>query len=128
MTRCTDHKTAELPLIYLIKKEGKTLLYAHDTGFFPDETMEYLKKYKPHIDFATFDCCFSLEHSENGHMGFDEVLIMKERLQAIEVIDESTVCCVNHFSHNNGQLYQDMEAYSLKHGFLTSFDGMEVEF
>ena len=123
-----DHKGAEQALIYLIEKDGKTVLYAHDTGMFPDETMEYLKTHKPHVDFATFDCCFSLIPNEIGHLGFDNVVAMRERLQAIGVMTESTVCCVNHFSHNNGQLYQDMEAHSSKYGILTSFDGMEVEF
>lgn len=123
-----DHNSAENPLIYLIEKDGKTLLYAHDTGLLPDETMEYLKKRKPHIDFATFDCCFSLVHNEIGHMGLDEVYVMTERLKAIGTMDENTVCCINHFSHNNGLMYEDMATHASKYGFLTSFDGMEVEF
>lgn len=123
-----DHQNEEEAFIYLIEKDNKTILYAHDTGFFPNETMEYLKKSRPHIDFATFDCCYSLRHCERGHMGFDEVLVMKKRLVDIGAINENTVCCVNHFSHNAGGLYEDMEARVSKHGFITSYDGMEVDF
>ena len=123
-----DHQNEAEAFIYLIEKDGKTILYAHDTGFFPENTMEYLAKVKPHIDFATFDCCYSLRHCERGHLGFDEVMVMKERLEEICVIDKDSVCCVNHFSHNNGEMYEDMERYAAKYGFLTSYDGMEVEF
>ena len=123
-----DHAGEQVAFIYLIEKDGKTLLYAHDSGHFPESTMDYLSKSKPHIDFATFDCCYSLRHKDKGHMGFDEVMIMKDRLQGIGVIDNNTICCVNHFSHNNGETYEDMKNHSEKFGILTSYDGMEVEF
>ena len=33
-----DHGTPD-PVFYIIEKDGKALLYAHDTGLFPEETM-----------------------------------------------------------------------------------------
>lgn len=47
------HQAEAEAFIYLIGKDGKNLLYAHDTGFFPDATMQYLSENKPHFDFAT---------------------------------------------------------------------------
>lgn len=123
-----DHHTAEVPFIYIIEKDGKAILYAHDTGYFPESTMKYLEETKPRVDFATFDCCFSLRHKDRNHLGFDEVMIMKSRLEEIGVIDNNTICCVNHFSHNGGELYENMKNHSEKFGILTSYDGMEVEF
>ena len=123
-----DHQNEAEAFIYLIEKNDKTILYAHDTGYFPGDTMEYLEENKSHIDFATFDCCYSLRHCERGHMGFEEVLAVKESLASVSVIDENTVCCINHFSHNNGELYEDMKNHASKYGFLTSYDGMEVDF
>ena len=123
-----DHQNEAEAFIYLIEKDGRTILYAHDTGLFPEETMKYFEENKTHIDFATFDCCYSLRHCTSGHMGFDEVMIMQKRLENVGVMDKNTVCCINHFSHNNGELYEDMREYASKYGYLTSYDGMEVEF
>ena len=53
---------------------------------------------------------------------------MKKRLEEIGVITDKTICVVNHFSHNNGQLYEDMQNHSEKFGILTSYDGMKLEF
>lgn len=122
-----DHGT-ENPYIYLIEKEGKSLLYAHDTGYFPEETMEFLKQWNKTVDLASFDCCYSLKHCEKGHMGFDEVRTMEARLKEIGVIDEKTVRCINHFSHNNGLSYEEMNEYARTYGYLTTYDGMETEF
>ena len=38
------HDKAAAPLFYILRKGGKALMYAHDTGYFCDETWEYLEK------------------------------------------------------------------------------------
>jgi len=123
-----DHISAINPLIYLIERDGKIILYAHDTGVFPDETWNWLQSNQPKCDFATFDCCYGLKECINNHMGFDTVCDVKKRLERMGIISEKTICCVNHFSHNVGPLYEDMQAVSSKHNIQTAFDGMEVDF
>ncbi|MBQ8605887.1 MAG: hypothetical protein IJ408_04050 [Clostridia bacterium] len=123
-----DHPTAEEPFIYLIEKEGKFLLYGHDTGYFPQDTMDYLKGLNIEIGFATFDCCYSLNHRSKNHMGFDEVLTMNERLKEIGVITDKTILCVNHFSHNGCETFENMNRHTMKYGVLTAYDSMETEF
>lgn len=122
-----DHG-AENTLMYLIERDGKALLYAHDTGIFPEETWKWLEGNLPHIDFATFDCCYGLAPCNENHMGFDAVLLVVNRLKDIGVTDEKTILCVNHFSHNYEAIYDDMKKHSEKYGIITSYDGMEAEF
>ena len=38
-----DHAKNLDPVIYIIEKESKAILYAHDTELFPEETWAYLK-------------------------------------------------------------------------------------
>lgn len=47
-----DHDPASSPLLYAIKREGKKILYAHDTGLFPEETVQRLKSFGKDIFFT----------------------------------------------------------------------------
>ena len=44
-----------------------------------------------------------------------------------KLIDNNTIVVLNHFSHNGlNANYDDFEPIAKKEGFLTSFDGMEI--
>ena len=122
-----DHGTPD-PLIYFIERDGKTILHANDTGYFLPAVWEWLEKNVKHIDFAEFDCTFGLKECRENHMGFDTVVEVKDRLTQMGLVDEGSICVVNHFSHNVGPLYEDMRVVAEKENMLTSYDGMIVEF
>ncbi len=42
-------------LFYIIRAE-KTILYAHDTGYFYDEVLDYIEKEQLYFDFISLDC------------------------------------------------------------------------
>ena len=115
------------PVIYLIEKDGKALLYAHDTGAFPEETWEYLKKHPVKLDLVSFDATFAVVDWDQGHMGFAADDRMRTRLVKEGLADETTICVANHFTHNAGVTYDEMLPEAEKYGFLVSYDGMEVE-
>ena len=118
------------PVIYLIEKDGKCVLHSNDTGYYLDETWQYFEENKIHIDFAEFDCTMGLKDNKDhpNHMNFPEVLSVRQRLESIGCIDENTICVINHFTHNTGMVYDDFKKLGDEHGFLTSYDGFEVEF
>lgn len=55
-----DHDPLTSPVIYIIFDGKKNILYANDTGYFPDQTWDYLEKYRPHFDFIPLDCTVGL--------------------------------------------------------------------
>lgn len=123
------HYPGDGALFYLIQGE-KTVLYAHDTGYFLEEVFAFLEKSGLHIDLATFDCT-NVDISigdDGGHMGIANILRVEERLKAMGVMDEKTVKIINHFSHNGNPLYHILEARVRDLGYLVSYDGMIVEF
>lgn len=123
-----DFKT--MPYIYdIANAEGKRMLYGNDTGFFPDETWDYLKEARPHYDLVSLDCTGGVaDISYDCHMNFKMNLEMRRRLYEIGVADERTVFVSHHFSHNGGAVYDDFAPIAEKDGFLVSYDGLEVEF
>ena len=90
----------------IIEKDGNSILYAHDTGYFLDETWEYIEKSNIKFDFVALDCTSILnENAYNNHMGLKACCDVKERLLKKNAT-ESTVFCLHHFSHN-GKLMLD---------------------
>ena len=117
------HAFGEQALFYRIEKDGKAILYAHDTDEFTDADMEYLRGKRN--DLISLDCTNGeLEMDYIGHMGASDNLRMREKLIAIGAADEKTVFAANHFSHNGILPYEELE--KLLPGFVISYDGMKI--
>lgn len=123
------HGTAH-PYIYLIEEEDGVLLYAHDTDFFPEETVDYLKSVKPKLSLVSLDCTGGAHEDLNyhGHMCLGRNIRCRNDLIEWGLADEKTVFVLNHFSHNGLSVgYDDFCALAEPLGFRVSYDGMTVE-
>ena len=105
----------------------KTMLYAHDTGYFPDETWDYLERKKPVFNFVSIDCTGMFENYRQGHMGLSADADTKDRMIKEGLATDKTVFCCNHFSHNGRALHSDLEAFFQPRGIEVAFDGLVVE-
>lgn len=126
-----NHDPLSSPVIYLIRKDGKCILHAHDTGYFPEETWKYLENNPIHLDFVSFDCTLSVSCIENdkmnGHMNFPTVKNVRNRLCDIGIINDNTICAVSHFSHNGRCSYEELVEIGRKENFIVAYDGFEIE-
>lgn len=122
-------KEGKLALFYAIKHGGKTVLYAHDSGYFFEEVFDYIKENKLCFDMISLDCTFAHLPSKvsSSHMGLDTDLKVLERLREIGAVDEKTVLYVNHFSHNGNPLHEELSESAAKIGFQVSYDGLILE-
>ena len=123
-----DHDPYCDPVFYLIEKGGKRLLYANDTGIFPEETWAYLEQSGVRLDFVSLDCTMVLVPCEHGHLGLTAAAQVRQRLMDMGLTDGQTVFYLNHFSHNGGATHDDMVAPAGEQGFLVAYDGLTVEF
>lgn len=124
------HDAYASPVIYALEKDGKSMLYAHDTGIFAEETFDYIEKNNMHFDFVSLDCTFCDSPNDwLGHMSIGNCNVVRDRLNKIGCTDENTVFAVNHFSHNNEHaLYDDLKPIAEENGYIISYDGLEIEF
>jgi phosphoribosyl 1,2-cyclic phosphate phosphodiesterase len=127
-----NHDPHSTPVNYVIQKDGKTLLFAHDTGYFFEKTFTYFKKKKLRFDLVSLDCNHSFEtgHHDN-HMDLECCLQVRERLLKEGTADKKTIFVLNHFTHNsNGPLfsYDSMRKKAEPLGFIVSYDGLRIEF
>ncbi len=115
--------SGEEPLFYLIERNGRRLLYAHDTDLFTDRDFEFLAGKK--MDLISMDCTNGvLDLKYIGHMGINKNIALREKLLAIGAADEKTVFVANHFSHNGLVPHDEMERRLP--GFKVSYDGMTL--
>lgn len=117
------------PLVYIIEKQGKVLLYGNDTGIFAEDTWEFLRQSGIVFDVVSLDCTagkLSIDYKE--HMNFERNLYMKSRMEELHLVRPDTIFISTHFSHNGEMTYKDAVVYGEKHGLMIAYDGMEFSF
>lgn len=122
-----NHAKDQECFLYLLKKEGKSLLYAHDTAYFPEETWRALAGEK--LDCVVLDCtCCNAPSQFEGHMGFPENRRVQERMLREGIVSEQTRFVATHFFHRGNPVQEELEAAFAPYGFLAAYDGMELTF
>lgn len=107
---------------YIIEEGARRILYAHDTGIWREETWEFMQGMR--FDLVSLDCTNGPKASQySGHMGFERNIIVRERMLKSGMADERTRFVMNHFSHNGGMLYDEMEREMGPKGFEVGYDG-----
>lgn len=102
-----------------------SVLYMHDSGSYFPEVWDYFKSLGKPVSLVSFDATYGLRAtSGRAHMGIPEILRMKARMEEIGVVNKFTVCVANHFSHNSGDLYDELVEGS--QGLTISYDGMKL--
>ncbi|MBQ8850536.1 MAG: PhnP protein [Clostridia bacterium] len=118
------------PRIFIIEKNGKTLLYAHDTDIPKEETLDYIKESGVRFDLVSADCTEGAyeDLSYHGHMCLGRNIKFRQILTDMGAIDKNTKYVLNHFSHNGPSVdYESFTEIAGKEGFTVSYDGMVVE-
>lgn len=124
-----NHDPTATPVLYSIAYGSKKILYAHDTGVFPEQTLSLMKE-EEHYDMLSLDCtgCWGNGWEwRDGHMSLKTNLEMIAILRREGLINEKTVIVLNHFSHNGGQTYDEMLKEAEKYGLIVSYDSLEIE-
>jgi phosphoribosyl 1,2-cyclic phosphate phosphodiesterase len=123
------HFEGDGAVIYIIKSEGKTLLYGNDTGFFYEEIFDFIEKEKLYFDLISLDCTYA-DHpvsDSGGHMGIENINRLIGRLAEISAVDEKTEKYLTHFSHKFEPLQQVLETKAARFDLKVAFDGAKIE-
>ena len=117
-------------VIYLIEKDGKAMLYANDTGYFPDSTWEYLKARQVKLDLISYDCTYGIwDRGRVTHMHLPLCIEVRERLRSEGLLKEGAKHLLTHVSHRDGSCgYEIFAPIAEKEGFTVAYDGLVVEF
>lgn len=111
--------------LYLIKQNGKSLLYATDTPPITETTLQELKGEK--IDCIFLDESFGLRDYSFSHLnikGFDEYV---NKLKQNEFLNKDCLIYATHLTHDGNPLHEELEQILSKYGYMPAYDGLEIE-
>lgn len=122
-----NHRPIEVEdcLIYAIADGETAVLYANDTGELSSEVDDYLRQAGLKFSLVSMDCARGLLAGD-GHMGWAEVLKLRDRLTSIGAVTADTRFVLNHLSHMNNMTHAEWEAFAAPYGITVAWDGMEI--
>ncbi|MCI8517948.1 MAG: hypothetical protein HFG75_13950 [Hungatella sp.] len=116
-----DHNQLEKSLMYLVKRDAGQILYAHDTGIFPECTWKFLEGSR--LDLVSLDCTALSRDWRQGHMGFGAVDEVRDRLREMGCIGEGTRLVLNHFAHFGDFTHEKICEMENPKGYEVAYDG-----
>ncbi len=108
--------------IYLLTRNDRTLLYAHDTGIPEGEVFDYLAGKTIHA--ASLDCTGAYLGAGQHHMHIPGCEQVVDRLHKMGVLAKDAVIILNHFSHGGGATQAQLEEEAKKRGWVAAYDGI----
>ena len=124
-----NHGKTEDALLFYVFHGGKGYLHFYDTGRICDTAFDFLLKNNAKANVVAFDCTFgeSIGGENSRHMGIEDCMLMKRRLQERGVTDKNTKFIITHFSHNCNPTRAHLSEIEKKYNVTAAYDGMVIE-
>lgn len=121
-----DHDQMETCFLYFIERKGKKILYGNDTGWFPEETWNWLKDKE--IDLAILDCTGGYHQNKRSrnHMCIETILKVQQVFHQEKILANNGQIITTHFSHNSGLLHEDFVKAFQSYEIQVAYDGLII--
>jgi phosphoribosyl 1,2-cyclic phosphate phosphodiesterase len=110
----------------LIENEGRSLLYATDTGVWGEDTWSYLDGRT--LDLLILECTKGFVQDDyEGHLAIEDFKKVIQRLRDQGTLTPSSRVVSTHHSHNGDATHAELEESLTPDGVIVGYDGMEIE-
>ena len=120
----------EMGYNYIVEKDGKTFLYATDTGWYNQDTWDYFAECDVKFDYIVIENTYGkreLPDFQSGHLDNKNVLLMLEKMAELGKIDYETPVYLTHICHIAGTHESLVEFFNEKPWNVTiGYDLMEI--
>ena len=124
------HQTVEeeQPLNYVISRGNKSVLYASDTGPYPEEVLEFLAVHRFDAVVLESTMCGLPQERYRFHTSFETAIRLKRWMEDNGVLRRGGLFILTHFSHVSCPLHEEIEEAMKPYGIVPAYDCMNVEF
>ena len=129
----TTHRATEFEcgVNYLFEtKQGKKILYACDTGYYPPETLELLRGSE--VDLLVLEATWGSNHGDinlASHLNDEAFVQMLDTLMGYDVIRKDTRVYASHVNHKHDYTHELYQKWFDEHApipVIVARDGLEV--
>lgn len=132
-----DYRVTPLPanhvknipcVLYLIQRGDEAVLWAHDTGLLPDDTVCFLRDHPVHLNAVSLDCTLKRGAPITpAHMDILQCRQTADLLRDINCAGEDTVLLLSHIGHLVERTHDELTAEAAAFGMIPAYNGMEIE-
>lgn len=131
--RANHAKPPMVPLFYAITDGHSSLLYAHDTGRFPEATLRCLAQppdgRRWQFDVVSLDATNgTLNKAHSSHMSLAQAGETRRELVDRGLLKSEGTVVVNHFSHNGAPVHSELVELLRDSGLQPACDGLTIDF
>ena len=112
-------------LNYIIHREGRTILYATDTGWPLPETYEEMSKHQ--YDLAVVEGTFGYGAEGEGHMNFRKLERLRQQFERDALLKPGALFCATHIAPHFTPVHDEIAPVMAEKGITVAYDGMTVE-
>lgn len=123
----TDHDVAAGSMIYAIREDNFTVLYATDTDKLLDETWESFKNKNMHFNLVIMDHTYGPDADSGGHLNANRFIEQIERMKKENLLLEKARIIATHLSHEGNSNHAELSQYAQDHGYEIGYDGLVIE-
>ena len=111
-------------LLYVVSEGDKAFLYATDTVRFTDRAMDLLKGFR--LDAVAIDHTYGPRINGSGHLNAGQAAEEISRLRSAGILKQEGRALATHISHEGMPPHRDLEAFAMRHGYETAYDGLSI--
>ena len=119
------HAEDLMPVFFALEENGRTLLYASDTGPFPAETWEQLQDFA--FDCAIIESTMGIGPPGTHHLSMHQCVEHHQRLADEGRLRPGARQFATHFSHNRTPPYLECVEFFAPHGIEPAYDGLVTQ-
>jgi phosphoribosyl 1,2-cyclic phosphate phosphodiesterase len=109
----------------IFERDGKSILYATDTGIWPEETFEFLARVR--LDLLVIECTDGICPSDYvGHLNIKQCVEVVARLRSQSTLSRNSRVFTTHHSSRGNATHCDLERLLRPYNIEPGYDGLRI--
>lgn len=121
-----NHDATVDSLLWSIRENFFTLLYATDTDTIPEATWNGFHEKNLKFDVVVLDHTYGPDTDGRDHLNADRFVQQIQRMRAEQFLDSRARILATHLSHEGNPPHAELSEYAARFGYEIAYDGLVI--